>query len=356
MRCGIGDYTAHLAQALSQKPNTIVAVLTDVAAQPVAPQLGYETLLVARGWSVSAIASIIRATRGWQPDVVHMQFPTQGYGSEKLPWLVPPLFAMFGQLLVQTWHEYILVSNLAQFKNCLLYLPCALTPGGLVVVRPHFKDVMPRWYRSLIKHKQFKYIPNASAIPSVQISPADREIMRVQFPSESRKLVAYFGFAYSKKGLELLFEIADPADHHLILICELSETDPYQHSILALTQSPKWRGHVTVTGFLPEETVGKILAVADAAVFPFREGGGHWNTSLQGALAQGTFVLTTSHEQLGYDPARNLYAAKVDNVSEMRQALMTYLGQRRPVNMRQPQSTWDTIADEHLRLYATLVK
>lgn len=354
MKCGIGDYTAQLAQALSQKANMTVAVLTDIAAQPIPSHSSYETLPIVRGWNIAGLASIIRAIRRWQPDVIHMQFPTQGYGTQKAPWLIPPLLASLGHRLVQTWHEYLLSGNLAQFKNCLLYLPSALTSGGLVVVRPRFREVMPAWYRILIKRKDFRYIPNTSAIPLVQIGQAERDALQDQFPHEHRKLVAYFGFAYPKKGLELLFKIADPECHHLILICELAETDAYQQSILALAQSPKWQGHVTITGFLPGETVSKILAVADAAIFPFREGGGHWNTSLQGALAQGTFVLTTSHEPTGYDPIRNLYTAKVDHVSEMNQALKTYLGRKRSEPSPTPLNRWDVIADEHLRLYTHL--
>jgi hypothetical protein len=64
-----------------------------------------------------------------------------------------------------------------------------------------------------------------------------------------------------------------------------------------------------VTGFLAPEQAGRLLAAADAAVFPFLDGGGEWNSSIHGAAAQGTFVLATSMNKRGYDAAKNIYYA-----------------------------------------------
>ena len=115
------------------------------------------------------------------------------------------------------------------------------------------------------------------------------------------RLVAYFGFIHLAKRVELLFEVADPLQHHLVLVGELNSEDEYHKRILYLINRQPWIGKVTVTGFLPAEEAGRILAAADAVVLPFRDGGGIWNTSIHASLAQGTFVLTTSREQHGYD-------------------------------------------------------
>jgi len=80
--------------------------------------------------------------------------------------------------------------------------------------------------------------------------------------------------------MDRLFEIADPAKHHLVLICDLRETDPYQANILRLANQTPWAGKVTVTGFQSAQRVGEILAAADAILFPFPAGAGEWNTSL----------------------------------------------------------------------------
>src|SRR5260370_39959271 len=101
-----------------------------------------------------------------------------------------------------------------------------------------------------------------------------------RFASPAVRLVAYFRFAYRPKRVELLFEIADPSQHHLVVIGDLNSKDEYHKSILDRANQAPWSGKATVTGFLPAEEVGRILAAADAIVLPFQDGGGIWNTSI----------------------------------------------------------------------------
>ena len=86
----------------------------------------------------------------------------------------------------------------------------------------------------------------------------------------------------------------------------------------------RWDGKVTFTGFLSHREAAALLAVADAVILPFRAGGGEWNTTIHAAVLQGTFVLTTSSTERGYDETHNVYYAEPDNLTEMRSALDTY--------------------------------
>jgi hypothetical protein len=354
MKCGIGDYTAQLAGALARRPKVTVAVLTSTGAAESADH-AFEVLPVARDWRLSEFPGIARAIGSWQPDIVHMQFPTQGYGRRKLPWLLPALLAAHGLKLVQTWHEYVLQDSLPALKHSVLNLPNALAGGGLAVVRPNFRERMAPWFRALVARRPFRFIPNAPSIPVTVWSDDERRAMRAWLAPGGETIVAYFGFAYEAKGVEQLFEIADPARHRLILICDLNADDPYQRGVLERAAAPDWAGRVTVTGFQSAGEAGRMLAAADAAVFPFREGGGDWNTTLQGAAAQGTFVLTTSREPRGYDAPRNTYFASVDDVPEMRQALRTYQGRRTAHEQAAAPASWDSIAESHLELYAEVI-
>ena len=38
------------------------------------------------------VSRIAKTVRGWSPDLIHIQYPTQGYGQRYLPWLLPTLF------------------------------------------------------------------------------------------------------------------------------------------------------------------------------------------------------------------------------------------------------------------------
>ncbi len=90
----------------------------------------------------------------------------------------------------------------------------------------------------------------------------------------AEKLVVYFGFAYPAKGIEQLFQIADPAHDHLILICDLNPADPYHQEIQAQLTNTKWAASASNPGFLPADEAARLLAAADTVVLPFGRGEG----------------------------------------------------------------------------------
>ncbi len=349
MKCGVGDYTAHLAKSLGKAKGASVAVLTDAAAASAPADPDFLLLPIARGWRIADTPAVMKAITGWNPDIVHVQYPTQGYGRKKLPWLLPAIASARKYTVVQTWHEYFPMGGYANLLNTLV-------PGGLVAVRPHYLENMPSWHRWLIRKKTFAFIPNASTIPYTRLTPAEAAEIRARFSRDGGPLVAYFGFAHPEKGVERIFEAADPARHHLVLICDLDPSDRYHARILALAKSPPWEGRVTVTGFLPKEEVGRILAAADAVLFPFRGGGGEWNTSLHAALTQGTFVLTTSRLRHGFQPDENVYYSRPEDVQEMREALLVHAGTKIAGIPSDSRGDWETIAEAHMKLYRRILE
>jgi len=348
MKCGVGDYTAHLAKALSRRTDTTVAVLTDVSATPTPSDFEFEVFPVARGWRMADVSRIGLAARRWRPDIVHIQYPTQGYGRSYLPWLLPSLFRILDLPVVQTWHGY----DSRRMSRC--FLPNSVLAGGLIVVRQEYFDMMTPFYRWLNRRKYVKFIPNASTIPCTQLTEKEKSDLRSRFSEARSKLVVFFGFAYPDRGVELLFRVADPAQHHLVLISDLHLNDEYQKSILDYANREPWAGNVAVTGYLPAEEVGRILAAADAVVLPFRDGGGMWNTSIRAGVTQGTFVLTTARERHGYDSKDNVYYARPDDVADMQDALRTFISRRNNKIGGGMNRDWDSIAQAHTLFYETV--
>ena len=347
MKCGVGDYTARLANALAELPGTEVAVLTDRRAH-VSRCHGRLTILPeVATWRLRGLREALAVVRAWKPDVVHLQYPTQGYGSGWLQWLLPLLLKLQGIPVVQTWHEFM---RMTSSRNWALIA----WMDRVIVVRPNYRESMPALYRWLISGRRIQFIPNASSIPRVDLRESARRAVRSRFVADSKMLVAYFGFAFPNKGVEQMFDILDPQRHHLVLICDLHADDPYHQQLLTLLASAAWTGSVTVTGFLPEEEVGIILASTDAVVLPFRHGGGIWNSSLHGAANQGTFVLTTSTDRYGYVEAENVYYARPDDIPDMRRAVLDHASRRRRADHNYRFATWAKIAEEHMRVYRDL--
>ena len=347
MKCGVGEYTAALAEAIGKLPGVSVAVLTDVAAGAGGRRAGCEVLPVAHGWRLLDAIPIMKAIRRFSPDIAHIQYPGLGYGSSYLPLDLPILTRLSGVPVVQTWHEHLPRADFRMEVNMLF-------TRKIVVVRPDFTKEMSPGYRWLVSSREFRFIPNASAIPAVRLSEADRKAVAFRYSPGGRPLVVHFGFAAGHKGVDRIFEIADPGRDHIVLACDLSDSDPYQRTVRELADSPPWKGQVTITGFLAAEELGLLLAAADAVVFPFRSGSGIWNSSIHAAMAQGSFVLTTSTDTHGYSREQNAYYAFPENKEEMREALSEHIGRR--TQPTRNLSDWTGIAKAHIELYRAILK
>lgn len=347
MTCGVGDYTQALARALGDQPGVNVGVLTSAGAgEDKGP---YQVFPVVREWKRADLPEVKAVIERFGPDIIHLQYPTAGY-SNTLAWQLPMLLRAFP--VVQTWHEHFPGS----LRLALPHLAMSLAAGDLIVVRPDFKQRLSWWSRLLTAHKPLHLIPNAPTIPRVDLADAERSAIRRSFTPAGKSLLAFFGFLYENKGVDDLLRIFDPARHHLVLVGEVKEEDPYQRALLHRLRQAPLAGAVTVTGFVSPLEVARTLAAADAVVLPFRQGGGSWNTTLKAAALQGTFVLTTSQERHGFDAGANVYYARPGDLEDLGQALALHLGRRNSSSIREAAGpTWREIAERHLAVYERLL-
>jgi glycosyltransferase involved in cell wall biosynthesis len=346
MRCGVGDYTAGLAQALVATGRIDVAVLTSrlKAGSDAGEWAGVDRIEPVDRWRASGLGRALRTVRAWRPDIVHVQYPSQGYDGV-LPLLLGSAARwLLGVPLVLTLHEPVGVNLRVPVMAVLIR-----SANAVIVVRPNFRDLVNRKVRWTIAGRRLRHIPNATTLPRATPTPERTRAIRERLHAGTRALVAYFGFVYQRRGVLQLFHIADPALHHLVIVGGmLEEAASYYREVSVRAAEDDWRDSCTMTGFVPVEQAAEILACADAIVLPFEDGGGSWNTSLHGARLQGTFVVTTSREARGYNARENVYYAEPGNLGEMRAALAAHIGTR-----REPRDvpTWEQVAAGHLEAY-----
>lgn len=350
MKCGVGDYTYNLTKAITSHPNLRVGILTSNTAFGDQQICGVQIFPLMNRWNLCEATKIIRVIKAWSPDIVHIQYPTQGYGRGLLPDVLPIISFLMGKKVVQTWHE-----SFSWLRAPQLFLK-AVVPSGLVVVRSQYRELLHPLLRWALLKKRYTYIPNASSIPRANLEKHEILRLRNQYLKGKQRLVVFFGFIHPQKGVELLFDIADPASDHIVAVGGFDENSGYYREIAERYSSGPWFGNVTLTGFLPENDISELLAAADAVVLPFRNGGGEWNTSIHAATLQGTFVLTTSATINQYDRSLNVYYAKVGDVGEMRSALDLYSGRRRKYNADIDFDQWSVIAEKHHSLYRALLE
>ena len=349
MRCGIGDYSLRLAEALVAS-GVKVGVLTSVLDEKIQETKGVEVFSVIKAWRLKELPMAIKIIRSWAADIVHIQHPTQGYSDGFLPWVLPLVSFLMKKKVVQTWHEAYCRSKV--FK---LFLK-SVVPSSLIFVRSNYRDCLHPALRWSLWGKKTEYIPSASCIPCVRLDDLRRMELKKHYLKDQKRLIVFFGFIYPHKGVELLFEIADPTLDQIIIagVIDRKEKD-YLARINELASSPSWKGKVTITDFLPAQDIADLLAITDAVVLPFRTGGGDWNTSIHAAVLNGVFVVTTSSIRKGYDEKRNIYFAKINDIKQMRSALSTYAGRRRKYDPDIDKDEWLSVADMHRALYERIL-
>jgi glycosyltransferase involved in cell wall biosynthesis len=359
LKCGVGDYLQRLAQALSKSPDMQVGILTSsdstLGSQDSKPMI----FPIIKSWGIVSILKIARFIWNWKPDVVHIQFPTQGYfkspGTLRLLTisLLPAISFILGRKVVQTWHEY----ESHNIKSLIYFVLRAVSPSRIIVVRPDFYDQLPPLLRLLFKYKSIEHIRNASSIPRLPFSKRQIEDLRAKYLGSFKRLLLFFGFIYPHKGAELLFEIANPASDRIIFAGGFDQDSDYINCLKTQAASDAWSGKVDLLGFTPTEEISALLSIADAVVLPFRnEGGGIWNSSLHAAISHNVFVLTTSTTQSGYDEKLNIHYSPPDDIKSMKLALDQYAGTKREESKHTLESDWEEIAGEHRNLYRRMLK
>ncbi|RJP25225.1 MAG: hypothetical protein C4529_01165 [Deltaproteobacteria bacterium] len=308
-----------------------------------------------RDWSVKELRAAVSSVTSFRPDAVHFQFPARGYG--RLQWVLPGILRAKGFKVFLTLHEYYEVRDAESFLAATLFFPNILSASGISVTTADHLDSVPQIYRWILGVKPVRHIPIGSNIHTCGLSEEDRCSVRSSYGIVDAReaMISYFGFVSPNKGVEAIFDVADPKEHRVILACELSNADACHRAIAERIATPPWKGRAMVTGFLRSEEVGRLLDSSDAVVFPFRNGVRVGHGSLEAALAQGTFTLTTSRRRNGYDPGENIYYARPGDIPEMSRALKSHLGTRVRVSPDHSWRKWRRIAKQHLELYSSVL-
>jgi glycosyltransferase involved in cell wall biosynthesis len=351
MKCGVGDYTYELANALAGAGEVHVGVLTSEAAAPATPG-SVEVLPDMRGWGLGDALQAARILRLWKPDIVHVQYPTQGYRYGRLPTVLPMIARLRGISVVNTWHEPTSLRGAASF------LLRALAAGRIIVVRPGFRQALHPVLRAMLFSREPIFIPNASSISRSPLDAEQQRRVREAYLAGQQRLIVFFGFVYPFKGVDLLLEIADPSTDRIVVAGELDRHGDYGRRLVDAAQAGPWAGKVRFTGFLEAEAAAHLLAAADAVILPFRRGGGEWNSSIHAAVANGAYVITTSERRRGFDAEQCVHYSPVDDVLDMKNALSLAAQRKAACAVRDrpaDPNPWQSIAKAHVDLYKGLV-
>jgi len=254
--CGVGDYTNSLVGALSSS-GCDVDVLTE------------------RSFKLFNAGNLAKEIAAKKPDIVHIQYPTSGYGSD----LGPQMLSVLVRGCVITLHE---VSQVNLLRRLSLY-PFSMRSSRLIFTNIYEQDCAEKYAPWLAQRTSV--IPIGSAI---QFSSSEH-------PRDSKEIV-HFGLIRPNKGIEEVLNLARGlkvnARAMSIRIVGMVEAR-FEQYFLGLKEAADGLPVSWSIG-LPEAEVAALLSKAEIAYMPFPDGASERRSSLLALLANEVVTITTS--------------------------------------------------------------
>ncbi|HET8635270.1 MAG TPA: glycosyltransferase [Acidobacteriaceae bacterium] len=315
--CGVGDYTCRLAEALRSEGVSV-------------------DLLKQNSWRLRDGRAVLRAVDDAKADIVHLQYPSVGYGRA----LGPQLLSCRRPCVV-TVHE---ITQAHPVRKLSLY--GFLGTAKTLIFTSHFER------RAALKlapwiEKKSAVIPIGSNVP---VSACRR--------GAAPNTIGYFGLIRPNKGLEQVLElarlsIANPSKFKVLIIgSQFGGQESYYRSLRQQSAGLPVEWRVGLNG--PE--LNAALCECEVAYLPFPDGASERRSSLLAFMNLGTPVITTRGPQVTENMERAVsFAANPEEALRQAGILMTDCdarGDLRAQSLAYARTFhWDMIAQQHIQLY-----
>ena len=392
MQGGVGDYTSHLVRVLRTQAVEVAVITSNRAASGQQDEPGLSFL---GGWGFDIWRRVAAWIREVQPDVLHIQYQTAGYGMHPAINLLPLRLRMLSRhpKIATTFHD-LKVPYLFPKAGGLRRWPGALLAGfsdGVVVT--NFEDLAEVAEADVANHDELRtrfrrrllrVIPIGSNILAKPPAGYDRDRWRRDLGVETDEvLLCYFGFLNSTKGIYTLLSAFEGLVEQgkrvkLLMVGGMfGDSDPtnvaYGKRVMEMIEGSNYRDKVLRTGFIDRERVSANLLASDICVLPFDEGASFRHGTLVAAIAHHLPIITTRAPLLASNasllsrsrlPSLEGSVALVPprDVRQLKQAieeLMSSEGKRADLRIKVSRIAsvfeWDSIAQSTLSLYDSLL-
>lgn len=315
--CGVGDYTSNVADHLQIYGVNVI-------------KIGGK-----RNGRNGIVLPIIRNSF----DIIHIQYPSMGYGRSLSPAMIPILKK--GSKICVTLHEF------ANFHP--LRRPWFFTFAHMVDARIFTNEEEKRAFHEIMR-------PRSGSDDIIPIASNIRRGSGSKVPGS----ICNFGLITPNKGIERFIELASLAKASKQLSFALigAKTDmyaAYADEIIDKCRSIGLPVHVN----LPDGALAEMLSTFEFAYLPFPDGASSKRGSLLALLNNGVTVLTT-HTDLTHDDIRTSTIA-APSPEDARDILERLIGDdHRSIGMVQSGKVtqspgWGEIAVRHLEIYKSIL-
>ncbi len=321
--CGVGDYTERLCLELEQSGVDVVRFVDD-------------------GLSRLYSSKAVRRADEMDCDVVHVQYPTTGYGRSLTPGALP--WRVRNKPVVVTLHEY----SVFRWYRRAWFSPYARHCAARIFTTDEERNLF-----------QCRFPGRGGADLTIEIAS---NIPVATNTARDQNRVAYFGLIAPNKGIEAFLELSESAptisdDFTFELIGAIPEQ--YRRYATAIIQRAS-ASKVEIAIDLPNDTVAQRLAASAFAYLPFPDGASAKRGTLAATIVNRLIVITR-HSDItpGWIRSATLDARRPEEALKLLLLLRTDSRQReaaaRQGALAVPRFRWDTIARRHAELYQSLL-
>lgn len=300
MKDGVGDYTQKLFEALrEQLGDEISLITTETVISKGSRDKGIWGIIPT--WDYRAISIIIRTLREMRPDIVHIQYPTHGYGKRPAVNFLPLILRLFFPRVrvVSTIHEFTNRSLLGKLR---LLISIIFSHKVIIVDKQYARAIKRFWP---FPGRKMVHIPvGANILPLSDVD--DRQLLQLRMSlhiGATDPVICYFGVIRRGKGLTLLLEAFSEVmrkypNSKLLLIGHISNQEYYKEVIEPAIEHHGLGEQVVLTGSCEPADVSRYLTLSDICVLPFEDGVTEKRGSFMVALQHGLPIITTKSEFL----------------------------------------------------------
>ncbi|MDD4955177.1 MAG: glycosyltransferase [Candidatus Omnitrophica bacterium] len=367
-RDGIGDYTARLIDGL-RKENIKVSLITSEEEQisEYVRKNNIENVFpIIKRWNIFAVLAILKFAAEGRFDVIHLQFPSSRYKRTFSLCFLPILLGLFlRKKTVVTLHEFSISYPINKLRQIILGL------GSSKVILTDNNEIKKFPAGFIAGKRKICFIPIGSNIDIYGADSGEKEeFFKKTGLSRQAKIITFFGFIHSNKGLNCLLKAVKKVEAYgipaqLLVMSQLDfKSNAYHAKVKKLIGALGLDKTVFITGYLSPEEVSRFLSFSDICALPFSDGATLRRGTLMAALSHGKAVISTragrndssqliDRENILLVPSGNAHA-----LAEAIKNLCTDGGLRRKIEEGafhlSKDFSWDKITCMHKELYSEL--
>jgi len=349
MKCGVGDYTYNLVSELAEENNE-VSVITSEKAQNSNDK--FKIYNIIKSWNFRSLNDIIKQIKTINPDVVHIQYPSDEYKKNMMINFLPLIIKLKCKCkVVATIHEYSIGSKLGKIRN---FISMKLSDETVVVEERYIGDIN-KDFKVFSKKLKINYVPIFSNIPKYNMNETELSNLKTELGLNDFKVISYFGFINKNKGFEDIIEVlkkfkANKEKVKCLFVGEFNKTDEYHNELIKQLETNDLMDYIKITGFVESaQMVANYLRISDVCMLPFKTGVSERNGSFLAACKQDIPVLTTTCDEGKVQD--DIYYEKLGNIDSQYNTLQSIFNNSNKVINREEKNSVTYVAKKHLEIY-----